>query len=200
MGNRASVKVDLGSDQLLTEYGTGSSINLQNKGPDRKSRLPAIVAGTVILAAVGMCAGIALQGSQTVHLDQPTAMIAQSASSIRVIESHRKKTTQMEESTLLFGQLPTNTGSSTLVVDSKTQFQKIEGFGGAFTEAAATVFAHLSETDQEKFLEAYFGASGIGYSIGRVHINSCDFSVASYSFDDVAGDMSLKHFDESVVG
>ena len=28
-----------------------------------------------------------------------------------------------------------------------------------------------------------------GYVMGRTHINSCDFSVSSYSFDDVAGDV-----------
>ena len=31
-----------------------------------------------------------------------------------------------------------------------------------------------------------------GYVIGRTHINSCDFSVSSYSFDDVPGDVGLK--------
>ena len=34
--------------------------------------------------------------------------------------------------------------------------------------------------------------------MGRVHINSCDFSVASYSFDDVDGDFELKRFDMNV--
>ena len=39
---------------------------------------------------------------------------------------------------------------------------------------------------------------GHGYTLGRVPINSCDFSPGSYSFDDVAGDMQLEHFDTSV--
>ena len=36
------------------------------------------------------------------------------------------------------------------------------------------------------------------YTLGRVHINSCDFSTYSYSFDDTAGDADLSHFDSSV--
>ena len=35
-------------------------------------------------------------------------------------------------------------------------------------------------------------------SLGRVHMNSCDFCVASYNFDDVEGDFDLEHFDEDV--
>jgi glucosylceramidase len=76
--------------------------------------------------------------------------------------------------------------------------QTITGFGGAFTEAAATVFAKLSEKNRQRFLEDYFGPEGKGYTVGRVHINSCDFSVGSYAFDDADGDLNLSHFDDSV--
>lgn len=43
----------------------------------------------------------------------------------------------------------------------------------------------------------YYGATGIRYSIGRVPMNSCDFSLTSYSFDDNFGisDKKLKNFD-----
>jgi glucosylceramidase len=36
-------------------------------------------------------------------------------------------------------------------------------------------------------------------SLGRTHINSCDFSVRSYSFDDVEDDYDLDEFDTNVV-
>eukprot|EP00439_Symbiodinium_sp_Y106_P049138 s2314_g6.t1 len=51
---------------------------------------------------------------------------------------------------------------------------------------------------QKEVLELYFGDLGIGYSLGRVHINSCDFSMGNYSFDDVPEDHDLVHFDHSV--
>ena len=42
----------------------------------------------------------------------------------------------------------------------------------------------------------------MGYTVGRVPINSCDFGPGEwwryYNFDDVAGDVSLAHFDDSV--
>ena len=37
----------------------------------------------------------------------------------------------------------------------------------------------------------YFGEGGISYNLGRIHINSCDFSLESYSFDDVPGDYEV---------
>lgn len=59
---------------------------------------------------------------------------------------------------------------------SKT-FQKIIGFGGAFTESSAYNFFKLPPAVQDKVIELYFGDSGIGFTLGRVHINSCDFSL-----------------------
>lgn len=47
-------------------------------------------------------------------------------------------------------------------------------------------------------LDAYFGPSGIEYSVGRIPMGSCDFSVEQYSFDDVPGDYNLTHFDDGV--
>jgi glucosylceramidase len=76
--------------------------------------------------------------------------------------------------------------------------QTITGFGGAFTEAAASVFSKLSKEKQRRFLEGYFGPDGLGYTVGRVHINSCDFSESNYAFDDAEGDVELRHFDDSV--
>ena len=72
--------------------------------------------------------------------------------------------------------------------------QEIIGFGGAFTEAAAHNFHKLSPTAQTDFLEAYFGTEGIGYTLGRIHINSCDFSLKSYNFDDVKDDFEVLIF------
>jgi len=83
-------------------------------------------------------------------------------------------------------------------VDLAATDQKIVGFGGAFTEASALVFKGLRKDLQQEVLDKYFGPDGIGYSTGRVPINSCDFSPASYSFDDVEGDFELKHFDTGV--
>jgi len=68
------------------------------------------------------------------------------------------------------------------------------GFGGAFTEAAAYIYSLLNKEQQKNVMDLYFGPEGLNYSIGRVHIGSCDFSLGSYNFDNVSGDFELKNF------
>jgi glucosylceramidase len=73
-------------------------------------------------------------------------------------------------------------------------FQEVRGFGGAFTEAAALTFYRLPEAARAEVLGAYFDAEkGLGYTLGRTHINSCDFCEGSYASDDVADDAALRH-------
>ncbi len=82
----------------------------------------------------------------------------------------------------------------TIFVDPDNLFQTIEGFGGAFTDAAAETFYKLPSAVQKEIVTAYFDPEkGIGYSLGRTNINSCDFSSDSYSYAE-AGDKDLKTF------
>ena len=74
----------------------------------------------------------------------------------------------------------------------------IMGFGGAFTEASALNYMSLNESGRSAVMELLFGKDGLGYTLGRVHMNSCDFSVKSYNFDDTDGDFELKNFDKRV--
>ena len=62
------------------------------------------------------------------------------------------------------------------------EYQTIKGFGGAFTEAAAVTLDKMSADNRERIIKLYFDKEeGIGYNFGRVHINSCDFSLGNYS-------------------
>ena len=54
------------------------------------------------------------------------------------------------------------------------RLQRIIGFGGAFTEASAHVFARMPEGAQERLLRAYFGLDGAGYTLCCVPIISYD--------------------------
>lgn len=68
-------------------------------------------------------------------------------------------------------------------VDPSKQFQSFIGIGAALTDASAETFARLSKLKQQEFLTAYFNKeNGIGYTLARTHINSCDFSSESYSY------------------
>ncbi len=91
---------------------------------------------------------------------------------------------------------PSGTGI-VLGVDTSRRFQTIEGFGGAFTEAAAVNWQALSPGQRDAALRAYFaepGQGGHGYSLCRVHMGSCDFSLDNYAHVEVEGDVELRSF------
>jgi len=81
-----------------------------------------------------------------------------------------------------------------IVVDTTKKFQTLLGIGAALTDAAAETFFKLSEANQAKFMESYYSVDkGIGYSLGRTIIHSCDFSSGSYTYID-EGDVELSSF------
>jgi len=81
-----------------------------------------------------------------------------------------------------------------VLVDPNKQFQTLLGIGAALTDAAAETFYKLSEENQKLFLEAYYSKeNGIGYSLGRTIIHSCDFSTGRSTYVE-EGDAELKTF------
>jgi len=84
-------------------------------------------------------------------------------------------------------------GPSVWIQPERT-FQTIEGFGGAFTESAATVWQSLPADVQTVVLRSYFAEEGNQYSFCRVHMNSCDFSLGNYSHLERPGDMELQSY------
>ena len=71
----------------------------------------------------------------------------------------------------------------TVFVDASKKFQTMLGIGGALTDASAETFYKLPEATRQELLKAYFDPqAGIGYTLGRTHINSCDFSSESYTY------------------
>ncbi|MEO6818974.1 MAG: glycoside hydrolase family 30 protein, partial [Ginsengibacter sp.] len=94
-----------------------------------------------------------------------------------------------------FGQ-PVETQICIFVDPSKT-FQTFLGIGGALTDAAAETFFKLNKSKQEEFLKAYYDkTNGIGYTLARTNIGSCDFSSGSYTYIQ-EGDSLLNTFDIS---
>jgi hypothetical protein len=80
----------------------------------------------------------------------------------------------------------------TIIIDETKTFQTIEGFGGAFTDAASTTFGKLPRESQEEFLKASFDpVEGNGYTLCRTTIHSCDYSGEMYTYDDTPGDKDL---------
>ncbi|WP_226679281.1 glycoside hydrolase family 30 protein [Mesobacillus jeotgali] len=79
-------------------------------------------------------------------------------------------------------------------LDPETKYQSFMGFGGAFTEAAAYTLAQIPEEERLKIIESYFNQeTGLGYSLGRTHIHSCDFALENYTYVE-ENDVELKTF------
>ena len=88
-----------------------------------------------------------------------------------------------------------NRGSNNFIKIHKEKLkQTVLGFGGSFTESSASIYHDLSQTKKDEIIEAYFGETGNNYSMGRTHINSCDFSLENYAHCETPGDIDLKNF------
>ncbi len=95
---------------------------------------------------------------------------------------------------VLFSQQSTP-GVAQIAVDTSVRFQTLDGFGGAFTDSSAFVFAQLSPENQEAVLEALWGPTGQKYNLARLTIGSTDFStVAGYNYAPVVGDYDMEYF------
>ena len=85
-------------------------------------------------------------------------------------------------------------GEVSIFVDPAKTFQTFLGIGAALTDASAETFAKLPKEKQQEFLQAYYNKDkGIGYTLARTNINSCDFSSGSYTYVS-EGDTSLNSF------
>lgn len=79
-------------------------------------------------------------------------------------------------------------------VDPDRTFQSFVGIGGAITDAAAETFSKFPPDKQAQILKAYYDThDGIGYTLARTNIHSCDFSTGSYTYVS-EGDKELKTF------
>ncbi len=79
-------------------------------------------------------------------------------------------------------------------VDPTKTYQQFLGIGAALTDASAETFARLPKEKQQEFLRACFDKeNGIGYTLARTNIHSCDFSSGSYTYV-TDGDKELKSF------
>src|ERR1039457_5707713 len=77
---------------------------------------------------------------------------------------------------------PTKKNAKIYIDPSKT-FQTVLGIGGALTDASSETFDKLPKDKQQEILRAYFDPqNGIGYTLGRTPIHSCDFFSESYTY------------------
>ncbi|SFC11524.1 glucosylceramidase [Alkalibacterium subtropicum] len=77
----------------------------------------------------------------------------------------------------------TDNSTTHVTVDSTQTYQTWMGFGGALTESATYTMDQLPAEKKESILQAYYNKeNGLGYTLGRLHIASCDFSLENYDY------------------
>lgn len=89
-----------------------------------------------------------------------------------------------------------DTGAENHVVNiyPEVQFDELEGFGGAITDAAAYVYSLMNEEQKKQVMTAYFSPQRMRYGIVRIHMDSCDFSTEMYEAMSNPDDVELKTF------
>ncbi len=112
---------------------------------------------------------------------------------VKVIKTKRNAAPMQETFDFSFVEAK-DQGRQLINIYPNIEYQTVKGFGGAFTEAASTTLDKLNPENREKILKMYFDPKdGIGYTIGRIHMNSCDFALGNYTCVD-EGDETLESF------
>lgn len=75
---------------------------------------------------------------------------------------------------------PGETEKNVINIYPELRDQRFLGFGGAITEAAASTYAQMDDTQKRILLEAYFLPERMNYQFVRIHIDSCDFCLGQY--------------------
>ncbi len=81
-----------------------------------------------------------------------------------------------------------SSGSLVITVNSTTQYQQMDGFGGSLTDSSAwLIWNELSSSQQSTLMQQLFSpSSGIGISFLRQPMGASDFSASgNYSYDDM---------------
>lgn len=73
-----------------------------------------------------------------------------------------------------------NTENQVVNLYPEITYETFEGFGGAITDSAAYVYSLMDQQQKESMLRDYFESGNMNYSVLRVPIDSCDFSLEPY--------------------
>eukprot|EP00094_Tigriopus_californicus_P008405 TCALIF_08098-PB protein Name:"Similar to Gba Glucosylceramidase (Mus musculus)" AED:0.13 eAED:0.13 QI:29/0.92/0.8/1/0.92/0.93/15/0/1019 len=112
-----------------------------------------------------------------------------------LLVSSDKLSKRLESTVIDFVPLPNSTdGRSVLTIDRSNIAQRITGWGGAFTDAAAINVFSVNKTTQDNIIKSYYSKNGLDYHTGRINMGSCDFSPRPYSYVDTPGDVDLTTF------
>lgn len=85
-----------------------------------------------------------------------------------------------------------------IIIESKINYQLNMGFGGALTDASASLIAKMSDDVKKEFINKVFNSNYLNYSLIRLTIGSCDFSNKTYDYLE-DGYFNLSHDKEVII-
>lgn len=151
--------------------------------------------GFLIACAILLSAGVFAQ-KKAVKKAVPYSAASKSVKVYVTEKGSNKRLSQTGTLKFVDHPQPPETEVSVFVDPSKT-FQTMLGIGGALTDAVAETFFKLPKEKQKELLGAYYDKNlGIGFTLARTNIQSCDFGSSSYSYVK-EGDKVLSTFDIS---
>ena len=99
---------------------------------------------------------------------------------ITKIETNKNKNLYFNETTIKPKKYSKWTDRLVVNIYPDITHQEFYGFGACITESAAYAYSLLPKEKKENFMKDMF--SEINYSLCRLTIGSCDFSLSSYSY------------------
>ena len=122
-------------------------------------------------------------------------LIAQTRVDVWLTNYDRSALFQQQPNALNF--TSNKTSNQTIIVDDSKTYQRMDGFGFALTGGSAQHIINMNASGRNNLLHQLFDTTGnaIGISYLRLSIASSDLNEKVFSYDDVAGDTSLSHFD-----
>lgn len=99
---------------------------------------------------------------------------------IKKIETNKEKNVYFEVTKIKPKKMHKQIEKNVVNIYPDVTYQKFYGFGGAITEATAYNYSLLPEEKKKQFMQDYFG--DLNYSLCRLTIGSCDFSLSYYTY------------------
>jgi len=127
------------------------------------------------------------------HCDKFEQINKTSPGIITVLESNQKGD-RFKKQVLKFTNTSHSNEGKTVTINRDVRYQKIIGFGGAFTDAAGINILSLGLPMAQSIINDYYSPNGLSYSVGRIPMAGCDFSTRKYTYDDHVDDLKLEKF------
>ncbi len=81
-----------------------------------------------------------------------------------------------------------------LIVDGRAKLQPILGFGACLTDSSCFLLSRMPAAQRDALLHELYSPEEANFSVGRGCVGSSDWALSLYNFDDVPGDVAMKHF------